>query len=143
MKMAAYPCFVGGTPFPLTGKGLDRGARKPIRTITPTFVLPRQRLCRNARMAHTCHLRRSERSCIFSYMRRKDFSPLARNDNCDTVSQGEGLGPCRRFGFFISRPLTPPQSNFSKKLTKSTKSRSVRISIFETFVVFVCFVVRS
>ena len=39
-------------------------------------------------MAHTCHLERSERSCIFSYMRRKDFSPLARNDNCDTVSRG-------------------------------------------------------
>ena len=35
----------------------------------------------------------SERSCIFSYMRRKDFSPLARNDNCDTVSvAGEERG---------------------------------------------------
>src|ERR671919_3085207 len=57
---------------------------------TPGLLLA-QRLCRNARMAHTCHLERSERSCIFSYMRRKDFSPLARNDNCDTVSQGGGL----------------------------------------------------
>ena len=41
--------------------------------------------------AHICHLEWSERSCIFSYMRRKDFSPLARNDNCDTLSpRGEG-----------------------------------------------------
>jgi hypothetical protein len=42
MKMAAYRRIVVGTPFPLMGKGRDRGAREPIRTITPTFVLPRQ-----------------------------------------------------------------------------------------------------
>jgi hypothetical protein len=36
MKMAAYRRIVVGTPFPLMGKGRDRGA---IRTITPTFVL--------------------------------------------------------------------------------------------------------
>ena len=55
-----------------------------------TVALPR--LCRNERMAHTCHLEQSERSCIFSYMRRKDFSPLARNDICDTLSPGRGKG---------------------------------------------------
>jgi hypothetical protein len=60
---------------------------------SPISFLPRvARLCRNARIPHTCHLERSERSCIFSYMRRKDFSPLARNDNCDTVSAGEDHG---------------------------------------------------
>jgi hypothetical protein len=32
----------GDIPFPLMGKGRDRGAREPIKTITPTFVLPRQ-----------------------------------------------------------------------------------------------------
>jgi hypothetical protein len=36
------------TPFPLMGKGRDRGARELI-NVTPTFVLPRQRLCRNPR----------------------------------------------------------------------------------------------
>jgi hypothetical protein len=30
------------TPFPLMGKGRDRGAPEPIKTITPTFVLPRR-----------------------------------------------------------------------------------------------------
>ena len=29
-------------PFPLTGKGRDRGARVPIQRITPTFILPRR-----------------------------------------------------------------------------------------------------
>jgi hypothetical protein len=40
--MAAYRRIVVGTPFPLMGKGRDRGAPEPIRTITLTFVLPRQ-----------------------------------------------------------------------------------------------------
>ena len=31
-----------GPPFPLMGKGWDRGAREPIKPITPTFVLPRR-----------------------------------------------------------------------------------------------------
>jgi hypothetical protein len=35
------------TPFPLMGKGRDGGAPEPIKPITPTFVLPRRRLCRN------------------------------------------------------------------------------------------------
>src|SRR5919106_167330 len=78
---------------------------------TPGLLLA-QRLCRNARMAHTCHLERSERSCIFSYMRRKDFSPLARNDNCDTVSlRGRacpGLDPGTKEGvFFVVQSLHP------------------------------------
>jgi hypothetical protein len=30
------------TPFPLDGESRDRGAREPIKPITPTFVLPRQ-----------------------------------------------------------------------------------------------------
>ena len=30
------------TPFPLMGKGRDRGAPEPIKPITPTFVLPRR-----------------------------------------------------------------------------------------------------
>src|SRR5215467_5439171 len=34
--------FLLGAPFPLTGKGRDRGAREPTKPITPTFVLPRQ-----------------------------------------------------------------------------------------------------
>src|ERR671919_476143 len=70
---------------------------------TDLFLLP-LRLCRNAPMAHTCHLERSERSCIFSYMRRKDFSPLARNDNCDTVSPGRRNGEARKAaaGAFVS-----------------------------------------
>src|SRR5919106_2568330 len=71
---------------------------------------PALRLCRNARMAHSCHLERSERSCIFSYMRRKDFSPElilsevegARNDICDAVSLRErkdegSVSPRHRF----------------------------------------------
>src|ERR671919_147378 len=78
---------------------------------TDLFLLP-LRLCRNAPMAHTCHLERSERSCIFSYMRRKDFSPLARNDNCDTVSlRGRacpGLDPGTKEGvFFVVQSLHP------------------------------------
>lgn len=40
--MAAYRCILLGHPFPLMGKGKDRGARKPIEPITPTFVLPRR-----------------------------------------------------------------------------------------------------
>jgi NitT/TauT family transport system substrate-binding protein len=62
-----------------------------------TLALPR--LCRNER-AHTCHLERSERSCIFSYMRRKDFSPWARNDICDTLSPGKREG--RNAGAVVS-----------------------------------------
>jgi len=31
-----------GTPFPMMGKGRDKGAPEPIKLITPTFVLPRQ-----------------------------------------------------------------------------------------------------
>ena len=31
-----------GPPFPLMGKGRDRGAREPIKPITPTFILPRR-----------------------------------------------------------------------------------------------------
>jgi hypothetical protein len=38
-----------GPPFPLTGKGRDRGAREPIKPITSTFVLPRQRLSRDGK----------------------------------------------------------------------------------------------
>ena len=34
--------FLLGAPFPLTGKGRDKGAREPTKPITPTFVLPRQ-----------------------------------------------------------------------------------------------------
>src|SRR5215470_8516677 len=41
------------TPFPLMGKGRDRGAREPIKPITPTFILPRQRLCRNSKTRRT------------------------------------------------------------------------------------------
>src|ERR671918_2601373 len=59
---------------------------------------------------HSCHLERSERSWIFSYMRRKDFSPElilseiegARNDICDAVSLRErkdegSVSPRHRF----------------------------------------------
>ena len=35
---AAFRCILLGHPFPLMGKGQDRGARKPIEPITPTFV---------------------------------------------------------------------------------------------------------
>ena len=42
MKMEAYLRILVGPPFPLMGKGRDRGAREPIKLITPTFVLPRQ-----------------------------------------------------------------------------------------------------
>jgi hypothetical protein len=52
---------------------------------------------------------------FFSYMRRKDFSPLARNDNCDTVSQGEGLGKS-------ANGAAKPK--FLNEVTKSTKLRN-------------------
>jgi hypothetical protein len=68
-------------------------------TKTPPLSLLRERLCRNARIAHTCHLERSERSCIFSYMRRKDFSLWARNDNWDTVSERGGRRGVVKFLF--------------------------------------------
>ena len=67
--------------------------RKTVCIADPIFFYPRPfetvSQCTNT---HACHLEWSERSCIFSYMRRKDFSPLARNDNCDTVSLGLGEG---------------------------------------------------
>ena len=41
--MEAYiPLHRIWTPFPLMGKGRDRGASEPIKPITPTFVLPRR-----------------------------------------------------------------------------------------------------
>ena len=43
MKMEAYLRILVGPPFPFMGKGRDRGAREPIKPITPTFVLPRRR----------------------------------------------------------------------------------------------------
>src|SRR5262249_44128109 len=58
------------------------------------------RLCRNAQKPIPCHLERSERSCIFSYMRRRGFSRSlscevegARNDNNDTGSGPGGRRP--------------------------------------------------
>ena len=62
------------TPFPLMGKGRDRGAPEPIKPITPTFVLPRR---------------------------------------------GEGQRALPPVGFFISRPLAQPQTQFSKEITKA------------------------
>jgi hypothetical protein len=44
--MAAYRWLLAPS-FPSTGKGRDRGARELIKPFTPTFVLSRQRLCRN------------------------------------------------------------------------------------------------
>jgi hypothetical protein len=40
--MGAYRRILLGPPFPLMGKGRDRGARELIKLIIPTFVLPRQ-----------------------------------------------------------------------------------------------------
>jgi hypothetical protein len=41
--------------------------------------------------AHTCHLERSERSCIFNYMRRKDFSPWLEVTIATQSHAGESL----------------------------------------------------
>ena len=40
--MGAYCFYLLGPPFPLMGKGRDRGAQEPIKPITPTFVLSRR-----------------------------------------------------------------------------------------------------
>ena len=39
-KNGGISLYLISTPFPLTGKGRDRGAQEPIKPITPTFVLP-------------------------------------------------------------------------------------------------------
>src|SRR3990172_3535607 len=57
MKMPADRCIVVRPPFPLTGKGRDRGAREPIKPITPTFVLPRRGEGKNA-PSFGCFIRR-------------------------------------------------------------------------------------
>jgi hypothetical protein len=36
--METYLCFLLGPPFPLMGKGRNRGAREPRKPITPTLV---------------------------------------------------------------------------------------------------------
>jgi hypothetical protein len=46
MEMSAYGNVLVRSPFPLTGKGRDRGVPND-QSITPTLLLPRQRLCRN------------------------------------------------------------------------------------------------
>ena len=79
--MEAYRCIALDS-FPLMGKGRDRGAREPIKPITPTFVLPRR---------------------------------------------GEGIRALPPVGFFISRSLAQPQTQFSKEGTKSTKFMSKNI----------------
>jgi hypothetical protein len=70
--MEAYRCILLEPP--LMGKGRDRGAREPIKPITPTFVLPRQ---------------------------------------------GEGIRALPPVGFFVSRPIVQPRTNFSKEDAKS------------------------
>ena len=40
--MGAYRFYLAWTSFPLDGERPDRGAREPIKPITPTFVLPRR-----------------------------------------------------------------------------------------------------
>ena len=42
MKIAADHFIAVRHPFPLMGKGRDRGTREPMKSITPTFILPRR-----------------------------------------------------------------------------------------------------
>jgi hypothetical protein len=52
--------------------------------------------------------------------------------------QGEGIRALPPVGFFISRPLAQPQTQFSKEIAKATK-----ISEIDTFeVLFAIFVVK-
>ncbi len=54
--------------------------------VLSTFVLSRQRLCRNRGIGNGCHSERSEESNHFNGIDYRDFSPKAQNDNCDTAS---------------------------------------------------------
>jgi hypothetical protein len=111
--MEAYRCILLGPPFPSTGKGKDKGARGPIKPTTPTFILPRQRLCRNSVHGSRASPRTELLDHKFEYLPVRPELVEGLRANCDTVSQGEGTG--EPVAFLISRPLGQPQPQFSKK----------------------------
>jgi hypothetical protein len=78
--MAADGRIILGSPFPLMGKGRDRGAREPIKAITPTFVLPRRRLCPNATNHLDVMLSESEASAFPTGYEKADSSTVPQND---------------------------------------------------------------
>ena len=87
--MAAYRRIVVETPFPLMGKGRDRGAREPNRTITPTFVLPRQRLCRNREISEDVILNEVKNLDLSIGCKRRDPSASPQDDNTTQSLKGK------------------------------------------------------
>jgi hypothetical protein len=65
--MEAYRGILLGPPFPLMGKGRDRGAREPINPITPTFVLPHQQTVSQSENRTRVILSPSEGSAFLRY----------------------------------------------------------------------------
>jgi hypothetical protein len=94
--MVAYRFYQLGPPFPLMGKGRDRGAREPIKPITPTFVLPRRRLCRNDENA-TCVILNKVKNLMHSIRYTTQILRLTPQNDITTQSlEGKELGRCHR-----------------------------------------------
>jgi hypothetical protein len=116
--METYRCILLGPPFPLMGKGRDRGAREPIRPITPTFVLPRQRLCRNDENAAFVILNEVKNLMHSIRYTTQILRRPPQNDIATQPLKGkEGIRALPPVGCFISRPLAQPQTQFSKEST--------------------------
>jgi hypothetical protein len=121
MKTETYRCILLEPPFPSMGKGQDRGAKEPIKSNHPTFILPRQRLRRNPVHGSRASPRTGLLDRKFKYLSVRHFDKLSAGSElveglrpyCDTIFQGEGVGEL--VGFFISRQLTQPQPQFSKE----------------------------
>jgi hypothetical protein len=56
--------------------------------------------------------------------------------------QGEGIRALPPVGFFISRPLAQPQTQFSKEIAKATKISEINNLEYLSFVLFATFVVK-
>jgi hypothetical protein len=116
MKMRAYGTVVR-SPFPLTGKGRDRGAPSD-----QSITLPCSRLCRNVILSSPSTFLRvnsatknlllsSEHNGDSTRVRKKSRSFATAQDDaggfldCDQVSPGEGTGRCRRRFILIGQPF--------------------------------------
>jgi hypothetical protein len=76
------------------GKGRDRGAREPIKPITPPFVLPRQRLCRNDETA-THVILNEVKNLMYSILSTTQILRLRHQNDIATQSlKGKELGSC-------------------------------------------------
>jgi hypothetical protein len=134
MKISAYGTVLVRSPFPLTEKGRDRGAPSD-QSITPTLLLPRQRLCRNviltsgARKNLLFALLVSEHNADSARVRRKaDPSLPLRMTRARFFGLRHSLSRGRNRTLspqvFSYRPMRRHNPNFRKRLRRAQRISS-------------------